>query len=508
MLKIIQEILNSNLSEELKQTQIESIITAFKSGGEISKFEEGGKYFSDIEYEIKSGDTLSQIAEKQGIKLSNLLQYNNIADANKIKVGQKIKIPKFDTDSYIQSITKPLETENVWDKTKDQIKQTPVETTDMMRGWYPEDLTMQVDPERLLKQMYKESTFNPNAGSEAGAKGLMQLMPNTIADYEKATGKKVNVNDPQQNIAVAIWQLNRLGEAEWVNKYEGMTTNPQVRLAKIYAGYNHGPGNAIKELTRLKEKGYDIYNSLDWIDAYSVPETRDYMRKLLGMDEKFNEEYENNKKKGEQYRKFFREGGSLKDKVNITIGKKQYIVKIAETKDEQTVGLSKTKELPEKEGMLFTYDEPQSGLWYTMKDTSIDLDIIFINEDQEVTSVNSVKAHDEAPIYDKENNAQYVLEVNINSGIKVGDELEFDEDDKNYTMKILAPDGSTQMKLEGGERIVSRRETKILISKAKKVYFNQDKSNYESLCKNLGKYMVKVLNKQDNRDPEYVQLPS
>ena len=53
-------------------------------------------------------------------------------------------------------------------------------------------------------------------------------MPNTIADYEKATGKKVNVNDPKQNIAVAIWQLNRLGEAEWVNKYEGMTTNPQV----------------------------------------------------------------------------------------------------------------------------------------------------------------------------------------------------------------------------------------------------------------------------------------
>ena len=173
MLKIIQEILNSNLSEELKQTQIESIITAFKSGGELPKFEEGGKYFSDIEYEIKSGDTLSQIAEKQGIKLSNLLQYNNIADANKIKVGQKIKIPKFDTDSYIQSITKSLETENVWDETKDQIKQTPVETIDMMRGWYPEDLTMQADPERLLKQMYKESTFNPNAGSDAGAKGLM-----------------------------------------------------------------------------------------------------------------------------------------------------------------------------------------------------------------------------------------------------------------------------------------------------------------------------------------------
>lgn len=176
MLKIIQEILNSNLSEELKQTQIESIIAAFKSGGEIPKFDEGGKSFSDVEYEIKSGDTLSQIAEKQGIKLSDLLQYNNIAekDADKIKLGQKIKIPKFDIDGYVQSITQPSEPlENVWDKTIEQIHQTPIETTDMMRGWYPEDLIMQVDPERLLKQMYKESTFNPNAGSSAGAKGLM-----------------------------------------------------------------------------------------------------------------------------------------------------------------------------------------------------------------------------------------------------------------------------------------------------------------------------------------------
>jgi hypothetical protein len=35
-------------------------------------------------------------------------------------------------------------------------------------------------------------------------------------------------------------------------------------------------------------------------------------------------------------------------------------------------------------------------------------------------------------------------------------------------MKVLAPDGSTQMNLEGGERIISRKQTKILIKKAKK----------------------------------------
>jgi len=43
---------------------------------------------------IKSGDTLSQIAKKKGISLKALLAANpNIKNANKIRVGQSIKIP-------------------------------------------------------------------------------------------------------------------------------------------------------------------------------------------------------------------------------------------------------------------------------------------------------------------------------------------------------------------------------------------------------------------------------
>jgi bifunctional DNA-binding transcriptional regulator/antitoxin component of YhaV-PrlF toxin-antitoxin module len=96
----------------------------------------------------------------------------------------------------------------------------------------------------------------------------------------------------------------------------------------------------------------------------------------------------------------------------------------------------------------------------------------------------------------------YVVEVNINSGIKVGDELEF-IDEPETVMKVLAPDGSTQMELYGGERIVSRRETKILIRKAKKAYDSKSDRDYKS----LGKYMFKVLKRQDSRDPEYVKSP-
>ena len=132
-----------------------------------------------------------------------------------------------------------------------------------------------------------------------------------------------------------------------------------------------------------------------------------------------------------------------------------------------------------------------------MKDTNIPLDIIFINEDQEVIAVYQGTPNDEKLF--TENNVSYVLEVNKDSGIKIGDFLDFQDD--GPVMKVLAQDGSTQMELWGGERIVSRRETKILIKKAKKADLSKEDSDYKS----LGRYIFKVINKQDNREPEYVE---
>lgn len=153
--------------------------------------------------------------------------------------------------------------------------------------------------------------------------------------------------------------------------------------------------------------------------------------------------------------------------------------------------------------MLFVYDEPQEVSFW-MKNTSIPLDIIFINEDEEVISVRQGTPMSEESIVESE--VQYVLEVNQNSGIKPGDEIDIeDEDDIDNLpkMKVLAPDGTVQMELEGGERIVSRRETKILIKKAKKAYRSKNDKDYKA----LGRYIFKVFNKQDNRDPEYVDSP-
>jgi len=75
-------------------------------------------------------------------------------------------------------------------------------------------------------------------------------------------------------------------------------------------------------------------------------------------------------------------------------------------------------------------------------------------------------------------------------------------------MKVLAPDGSTQMLLQGGERIVSRKETRVLIKKAKKAEsVKSDNNAFDRACKSLGKYAFKVFYGQDHRDPQYVKSP-
>ena len=185
--------------------------------------------------------------------------------------------------------------------------------------------------------------------------------------------------------------------------------------------------------------------------------------------------------------------------INIKIGSKEYLVKLAETEEQKEKGLQGVTELPENEGMLFIFNDPDEVSFW-MKDTQIPLDIIFINEDLTVISVH--KGEPESEQYITENNVLFVLEVNQNSGIKEGDEIEFSPNRKiNNKMIVLDSNGDSQMELEGGERIFSRSNTKTLIKFAKKAESTQNDNDY----KTLGKRVFKFLKVQNNNEPEYVE---
>ena len=191
--------------------------------------------------------------------------------------------------------------------------------------------------------------------------------------------------------------------------------------------------------------------------------------------------------------------------INLEINDKEYNVLVAQTEIEKEQGLMNVEEMDDSEGMLFVYDEPQE-LSFWMYGTSIALDIIFINSDWEVISVKKGMPYDETIL--SEDNVQYVLELNQNSGVKPGDEIDVEDDDLSpgkdlptNKMYVYGSDGEVQAQLIGGERIFSIVNTKTLVRMAKRAYTTKKESDY----KRLGKKIFEYLRKQDNNEPEYVQ---
>ena len=185
----------------------------------------------------------------------------------------------------------------------------------------------------------------------------------------------------------------------------------------------------------------------------------------------------------------------------IKLGGQEYDIFIAKSEEQKSKGLQHFKSLPKDEGMLFVINESNPvETFFHMHNVPFPLDMIFMDDEFKVIDIKRGNPEDDKI----EGIASYVLEVNADSGIKVGDEADIeDEEDEEYVMKVLSPDGTVQMHLEGGERIVSRKETVVLIKKALKAASSKEDKDYKA----LGKYIFKVLKGQNERPAEYVDAP-
>ena len=125
-----------------------------------------------------------------------------------------------------------------------------------------------VDENLIYSIIKNESKYDANAVSSSEAKGLMQIMDNTVKDIvngiEELEYNTINIFDPETNIHLGTNYISEL-----LRKY-----NNVVPIA--VAAYNAGIGNVDKwiENGTIKEDGSNIEN-------IPFKETNIYVRKVL-----------------------------------------------------------------------------------------------------------------------------------------------------------------------------------------------------------------------------------
>ena len=102
----------------------------------------------------------------------------------------------------------------------------------------------------LAAQAYQESAFDPSARSDAGAVGLMQLLPSTAREMGVVSDK---LADPEQNIRAGTMYLAKLRDTY----FNDASLQPANRSDFILAAYNAGPGNVAKWRDLAAKRGLD-----------------------------------------------------------------------------------------------------------------------------------------------------------------------------------------------------------------------------------------------------------
>ncbi len=128
-----------------------------------------------------------------------------------------------------------------------------------------------LEPGLVCAIINTESRFQTDAESHKGARGLMQLMPDTVdwavqnMDIENFSYD--NIEDPDVNIEIGCWVLNYLSK-QLNGNYELMA-----------AAYNAGIGNVKKWLGNT-----DYSSDGEYLDYIPYGETAAYVKKVIAYE--------------------------------------------------------------------------------------------------------------------------------------------------------------------------------------------------------------------------------
>lgn len=201
--------------------------------------------------------------------------------------------------------------------------------------------------------------------------------------------------------------------------------------------------------------------------------------------------------------------------MKLKIGKKEFDIKVADNDEKRAQGLRGMRSMPSSAGLVLKYDTP-TRIPITMSGMNFPIGIVHMFDGQ-VQSINIGEPDQDNEI----NTDQYsdsVLEVNVEdvNEIKKGDKVEWIGSKKeggmiSYVSEEVKPEdgslhvlddkGKVQANVKGNERVFSRKDTQNIYSKASRASETGDDNHYAS----LGRAFVRMLNRQDSNEPEYVE---
>jgi len=127
-----------------------------------------------------------------------------------------------------------------------------------------------IDWRWFKSQGIAESGLDPDASSEAGARGVMQIMPATYTEIREQNPHSLEVDQPRWNIAAGIY-YDRLLYDKWRTPPPG-----EERLYFAFGSYNAGYGRIYQAFRKVPE------NAGSWhaVRPYVPPQTRHYVKRI------------------------------------------------------------------------------------------------------------------------------------------------------------------------------------------------------------------------------------
>ena len=165
---------------------------------------------------VRSGDTISAIAARQGVSQAWLLKANGLSLRSILQIGQKLKVVTalrkvadssntFAGRTYPDNIVRAAAANRAFLARQDVPSRTQtkrmIESTARRHG---------LDPKLALAISWQESGWSQRQVSVANAIGAMQVIPSTGVWASELVGRRLNLLDAQDNVTAGMVILRSL----------------------------------------------------------------------------------------------------------------------------------------------------------------------------------------------------------------------------------------------------------------------------------------------------------